>query len=198
MAAGGGVWPGLRHQGFHLGWARDWLSDPGQGSEPLWASSLLTDSLRLGSCPPPPRWCWWRQCSLQEGLAVLGSRRELLAVFLGKGIPPDKNGSEIVRGLVKVTQQVINAARTQAGPVLSSVPFPGGAGQDQTALQAPPSLTVTTAAITPTSGPGAAPASHPHSGIFLALGAPQPFPTPHLSLLYSGHIASCLPCRRQM
>lgn len=128
---------------------------------------------------------------------MLGSRRELLAVFLGKGIPPDKDGSEIVRGLVKVTQQVINAARTQAGPVLSSIPSPGGAGQDQPALQAPPSLTVTTAAITPTPGPGAAPASHPHSGIFLALGAPQPFPTTQLSLLYSGHTASCLPRRRQ-
>lgn len=85
---------------------------------------------------------------------MLGSRWALLAVFLGKGIPPDKNGSEIVRGPIKVTQQVINAARTQAGPVLSSVLSPGGAGQNQTALQAPLSLTVISAAITPTSGPG--------------------------------------------
>lgn len=69
---------------------------------------------------------------------MLGSQWALLAVFLGKGILPDKeNGSEIIRGLVKGTQQVTNAARTQAGPVLSSTPSLGGAGQDHTAPQAP-------------------------------------------------------------
>lgn len=130
---------------------------------------------------------------------MLGSQWALLAVFLGKGILPDKeNGSEIIGGLVKVTQQVTNAAGTQAGPVLSSTPSPGGAGQDHTALQAPLSLPVITANITPTSGPGAASASHPHLGIFLALGTTQPSPKPRLSLLYPGHVASCLPRRRQM